>query len=104
MGGVLSSVAAAVVVLPALLAVLGRRVNSGRLPWARHREPSTAAPLWGRLAGQAMRHPALLAIPVLAVLMLVALPAGPGPFGTPRARWLPVTTASRAAGGALRAG
>ncbi|MFY9653889.1 MMPL family transporter, partial [Trebonia sp.] len=40
-GVVLISMAAAVVVLPALLAVLGRRVNSGRLPWARNREPST---------------------------------------------------------------
>lgn len=34
-GVVLISVAAAVIVLPALLAVLGRRVNAGRLPWAR---------------------------------------------------------------------
>ncbi|MBO0818515.1 MAG: MMPL family transporter, partial [Actinobacteria bacterium] len=49
-GVMLISVAAAVVVLPALLAVLGRRVNSGRLPWARNRQPSAAAPLWGRLA------------------------------------------------------
>src|SRR6266496_5926370 len=56
-GVVLISMAAAVVVLPALLAVLGRRVNSGRLPWARDREPSTAAPIWGRLAGQVMRRP-----------------------------------------------
>src|SRR5262249_13005650 len=66
-GVVLISIAAAVIVLPALLAVLGRRVNSGRLPWARNREPSTAAPLWGRLAGQAMRRPALIALPVLAL-------------------------------------
>ena len=55
-GVVLISMAAAVVVLPALLAVLGRRVNSGRLPWARNREPATAAPFWGRLAGLAMRR------------------------------------------------
>src|SRR5260370_37222744 len=93
MGGVLSSVAAAVVVLPALLAVLGRRVNSGRLPWARHREPSTAAPLWGRLAGQVMRNPALTAIPVLAVLMLVALPLRHLQFGPPDDRVLPATQA-----------
>src|SRR5262245_32258699 len=81
-GVVLISVAAAVVVLPALLAVLGRRVNSGRLPWARNREPSTAAPFWGRLAGQVMRRPALFAIPVLAVLMLLALPLRHVQFGT----------------------
>ena len=101
-GVVLISMAAAVVVLPALLAVLGRRVNSGRLPWARNREPSTAAPFWGRLAGQAMRRPALLAIPVLAVLMLVALPVRHVQFGTPDDRVLPATTQSRAVGDVLR--
>jgi putative drug exporter of the RND superfamily len=101
-GVMLISMVAAVVVLPALLAVLGRRVNSGRLPWARGRQPSTAAPLWGRLAGQAMRRPALIAIPVLAVLMLIALPLRHVQFGTPDDRVLPATTQSRAAGDVLR--
>jgi RND superfamily putative drug exporter len=101
-GVVLISMAAAVVVLPALLAVLGQRVNSGRLPWARNREPSTAAPFWGRLAGQAMRRPALIAIPVLAVLMLIALPVRHVQFGTPDDRVLPATTQSRAVGDVLR--
>ncbi|HEU5391052.1 MAG TPA: MMPL family transporter [Streptosporangiaceae bacterium] len=101
-GVVLISMAAAVVVLPALLAVLGRRVNSGRLPWARDRQPSTAAPLWGRLAGQAMRRPALIAIPVLAVLMLIALPLRHVQFGTPDDQVLPATTQSRAVGDVLR--
>src|SRR6516165_4432511 len=101
-GVVLISMAAAVVVLPALLAVLGRRVNSGRLPWARNRQPSTAAPFWGRLAGQVMRRPALIAIPVLAVLMLVALPLRHVQFGTPDDRVLPSTTQSRAVGDVLR--
>ncbi len=101
-GVVVISVAAAVLVLPALLAVLGRRVNSGRLPWARGREPSTAAPFWGRLAGRAMRRPALIAIPVLAMLMLVALPLRHVQFGTPDDRVLPATTQSRAVGDVLR--
>jgi len=101
-GVVLISVAAAVVLLPALLSVLGRRVNSGRLPWARNREPSTTAPFWGRLAGQAMRRPALIAIPVLAVLMLAALPLRHVQFGTPDDRVLPATTQSRAVGDVLR--
>jgi putative drug exporter of the RND superfamily len=96
------SMAAAVVVLPALLAVLGRRVNSGRLPWARNRAPSTAAPFWGRLAGQAMRRPALIAIPVLAVLMLIALPLRHVQFGTPDDRVLPTSTQSRTVGDVLR--
>jgi RND superfamily putative drug exporter len=101
-GVVLISMTAAVVVLPALLAVLGWRVNSARLPWARDREPSTAAPFWGRLAGQVMRRPALIAIPVLAVLLLVALPLRHVQFGTPDDRVLPTTTQSRAVGDVLR--
>jgi RND superfamily putative drug exporter len=102
-GVVLISVAAAVVVLPALLAVLGRRVNSGRLPWARNREPSTAAPFWGRLAGLAMRRPALMATPVVAVLIVLALPLWHVQFGTLDDRVLPTTTQSRAVGDVLRA-
>ena len=101
-GVVLISMVAAVVVLPALLAVLGRRVNSGRLPWARDRAPSTAAPLWGRLAAQVMRRPALIAIPVLAVLLLVALPLRHVQFGTPDDRVLQTSTQSRAVGDVLR--
>jgi putative drug exporter of the RND superfamily len=101
-GVVLISMAAAVVVLPALLAVLGRRVNAGRLPWARGREPSTAAPLWGRLAGQVMRRPALIAVPVVAVLLLVALPLRHVQFGTPDDRVLQTNTQSRAVGDVLR--
>ena len=102
-GVVLIEVVAAVVVLPALLAVLGRRVNSGRLPWARNHEPSTAAPFWGRLAGQVMRRPALIALPVLAVLIVVALPLRHVQLGTPDDRVLPATTQSRAVGDVLRA-
>ncbi|HEX7164064.1 MAG TPA: MMPL family transporter [Trebonia sp.] len=101
-GVVLISMAAAVVVLPALLAVLGRRVNSGRLPWARGREPSTAAPLWGRLAAQVMRRPVLIALPVLAVLLAVALPLVHIQLGTPDDRVLPSTTQSRSVGDVLR--
>jgi len=101
-GVVLIQVVAAVVVLPALLAVLGRRVNSGRLPWARNHEPSTAAPFWGRLAGQVMRRPALIALPVLAVLIVVALPLRHVQLGTPDDRVLPATTQSRAVGDVLR--
>jgi RND superfamily putative drug exporter len=101
-GVVLISMAAAVVVLPALLAVLGRRVNAARLPWARNREPSTAAPLWGRLAGQVMRRPVLIAVPVVAVLLLLALPLRHVHFGTPDDRVLQTSTQSRAVGDVLR--
>jgi RND superfamily putative drug exporter len=101
-GVVFISMAAAVVVLPALLAVLGRRVNAARLPWARNREPSTAAPFWGRLAGQVMRRPAFIAVPVVAVLLLLALPLRHVQFGTLDDRVLQTSTQSRAVGDVLR--
>ena len=101
-GVVLISMAAAVVLLPALLVVLGRRVNAGRLPWARDRAPSTAAPFWGRLAGQVMRRPALIALPVLAVLLLIAMPLRHIGFGTFDDRVLRPSTQSRAVGDVLR--
>jgi putative drug exporter of the RND superfamily len=101
-GVVLISIVAAVVVLPALLTVLGRRVNGGRLPWARDRVPSTAAPFWGRLAGQVMRRPALIALPIVAVLLLIALPLRHVQFGTPDDRVLQTSTQSRAVGDVLR--
>jgi RND superfamily putative drug exporter len=101
-GVVLISVLAAVIVLPALLAVLGTRVNAGRLPWARRREPSAAAPFWGRVAGQVMRRPALIAVPVLAGMLLLALPIRHIQFGAPDDRVLPTSAQSRTVGDVLR--
>jgi RND superfamily putative drug exporter len=101
-GVVLISVAAAVIVLPALLVVLGPRVNAGRLPWMRGRAPSTAAPIWGRIAGRVMRRPALFALPVLAALLLLAAPVRHIQLGTPDDRVLPDNTQSRIVGDTLR--
>jgi len=84
-------------VMPALFVVLGHRVNSGRLPWAKANRgrSDTRAPLWGRLAGTVMRRPALTALPVLAVLLLAASPLLGITFGTPDERVLPEDAASR---------
>ncbi|AXK32593.1 MMPL family transporter [Streptomyces armeniacus] len=92
---------AALIVVPALLAVLGHRVNSGRLPWAQAvRKPD--APVWGRLAGVVMRRPALTALPVLAVLLLAASPLLGVTFGTPDERVLPEDAQSREVSTAVR--
>lgn len=82
-------------VMPALFVVLGHRVNSGRLPWAKRGRPTGRAPLWGRLAGFVMRRPALTALPVLAVLLLAASPLLGITFGTPDERVLPEDAQSR---------
>ncbi|MGW7516564.1 MMPL family transporter [Streptomyces sp. NPDC054796] len=100
-GVVAIAAVAALVVVPALLAVLGHRVNAGRLPWADAvRKPE--APLWGRLARTVMRRPALTALPVLAVLLLAASPLLGASFGTPDERVLPEAAESRQVSTALR--
>ena len=92
---------AALFVVPALLAVLGHRVNKGRLPWADAvRRPD--APLWGNLARTVMRRPVLTALPVLAVLLLAASPLLGAGFGMPDERVLPEDAQSRQVGTALQ--
>ncbi|MFJ5273904.1 MMPL family transporter [Streptomyces sp. NPDC088358] len=89
-------------VMPALFVVLGHRVNSGRLPWAKSRRTDTRVPLWGRLARIVMRRPALTALPVLAVLLLAASPLLGISFGTPDERVLPEDAHSRQVASALQ--
>ncbi|OEU99496.1 hypothetical protein AN217_18625 [Streptomyces qinglanensis] len=92
---------AALFLVPALLAVLGHRVNNGKLPWADAvRKPE--APLWGRMARTVMRRPALTALPVLAVLLLAASPLLGATFGTPDTRVLPESAESRQVSTALQ--
>ncbi|WP_433044808.1 MMPL family transporter [Dactylosporangium sp. CS-033363] len=84
-GVVLIAAFGALVVLPALLAVLGRRVDAGRVPWRRRASagPAADSQFWGRLAGAVMRRPALAALPVVAGLLLAASPLLNVSFGTP---------------------
>ncbi|MFD0417910.1 MMPL family transporter [Streptomyces sp. NPDC127108] len=89
-------------VMPALLAVLGHRVNSGKLPWPKAGRSDGRAPLWGRLARTVMRRPALTALPVLAVLLVAASPLLGITFGTPDERVLPEDAQSRQVSATLR--
>jgi RND superfamily putative drug exporter len=90
-------------VMPALLKVLGHRVNSGRMPWARSRQRSAdRTPLWGRLARTVMRRPVLTAVPVLAVLLFAAAPLLNITFGTTDERVLPKDADSRQVSQVLR--
>src|SRR5262249_44017383 len=84
----------AMVVAPALLAVLGHRVNAGRVPWAK-RAPGGESAWWGRLARLVMRWPAVTALPVIAVLLFAASPLLNISFGTPASGVLPASAASR---------
>jgi len=93
-GVVLIAAVSALVVAPALLSLLGGRINAGRLPWSRAVQ-SPASPWWGRLAGAAMRHPGRVALPVVALLVLLAVPLSGARFGTPDPGVLRSSTQSR---------
>ena len=100
-GVIVIAMLGALVVLPALLTVLGPRVNAGRLPWSKHL-PNTVVPFWGKLARAVMKRPLVTALPVLALLVLLATPVLRMDFGTPDDRVLPTSASSRQAGDALR--
>jgi RND superfamily putative drug exporter len=100
-GVTIFSATSALLVLPALLAVLGGRVNSGRIRGIRSVR-SVEAPFWGRLAAGVMRRPAVTALPVVAVLLFLATPLLSVTFGTPDERVLPTSAASHQVGDALR--
>ncbi|MDP9135803.1 MAG: MMPL family transporter, partial [Actinomycetota bacterium] len=81
---VLSTLVFGLTVLPALLGMLGPRVNRLRVPMPRslrlvEDDPAAADArqghgLWGRIAQAVMRRPLLIATPVLLVLVLAGLP------------------------------
>jgi RND superfamily putative drug exporter len=103
----------ALVLLPALLAVLGHRVNAGRVRLGGRRASASGAdrlgrltqgapsPFWGRLARRVMRRPGLIGLPVVALLLLAASPLLGVRFGVPDQDVLRDTTASRQVADAL---
>ncbi|OLE21581.1 MAG: hypothetical protein AUG44_27120 [Actinobacteria bacterium 13_1_20CM_3_71_11] len=99
-GVVVIAALGASVLLPALLAVLGRRVNAGKVPWSRAVEARESA-RWGRFAALVTRRPALMAVPVIALLLLAASPLLKVNFGTPDAGVLRPSAASRQVSDAL---
>lgn len=72
-GVVAIAAAAGVVITPAMLALLGHRVNAGKMPW-RGTATGTASALWHRVASTVFRRPVITAVPVLAILLLAASP------------------------------
>jgi RND superfamily putative drug exporter len=83
----------AIVSLPALLAVLGPRVNSLRLL---RREPKPVGEgVWHRIATIVMRRPVPIAVGVIALLILLGLPFLRIQFGLPDDRVLPSSASSR---------
>jgi putative drug exporter of the RND superfamily len=77
MVGVLAMMVLSVTLLPAILGLLGARVNRLALPWARrslaHPDPEHSR--WARIVDAVMRRPVLVAVAVTAVLAVLAAPA-----------------------------
>jgi RND superfamily putative drug exporter len=101
----------AVVVLPALLALLGHRVNAWdlrpafRRPLRRRAERAKPADagFWRRLAEAVMRRPWAFGLPVLALLLLLGSPFLSVRFGLPDDRVLPASATAHQVGDVLRA-
>ena len=89
---VLVAALGSVTVLPALLAILGRRVNALRVPLPARRGTRSG---WARLAHTVMRRPVLTIVPVLAVLATLTVPFAHVRFGGTDERVLPPGTPAR---------
>ena len=101
---VLVAMGAALTLLPALLAVLGRRVDALRLPLPRRAAREGEAGGWARLARTVMRRPVPVALATVALLVALGAPALGIVFGGVDARVLPAGTESRVAAEALAEG
>jgi trehalose monomycolate/heme transporter len=92
---VLVDMVAALTVLPALLAVLGPRVNSLRLPLGRRRSAPAGEGFWARLAGSVMRRPVAYLVGATVLLLALGAPFLGVRFGSIDVRALPSGAESR---------
>ena len=99
------SVIAALSLLPALLGILGRRVDALAIgPLAASAERAArGSGFWARLARRVMARPFLFLVPLLAVLVGLGLPFLRVEFGAPDASILPTDVQSRRGFDLLRA-
>ncbi|MFE3544223.1 MMPL family transporter [Nocardia sp. NPDC059177] len=107
---VAAATAAAVIVLPALLILVGDRINAGdlraplrkllRRPARQEKEPQQT--FWYRLVVAVMKRPLPIALATTAFLLLLGSPFLGVQFGYPDDRSLPTEVASREVGDVLR--
>lgn len=91
---VLLSAFSAIIVLPALLSLLGKRVDA--LSVIRRKVPPSADSMfWRRFAEVVTRRPLLYALPVVAMLLGLGLPFLNVQFATPDERALPTDSSAR---------
>jgi RND superfamily putative drug exporter len=98
---VLVAMVAALTVLPALLGVLGPRVNALPVPWRRRRQGRATGGGWARVARSVMRRPLAYVAVIVVGLVALALPFRNVEFGGVDDRALPADTQSRQVSEAL---
>ncbi|MGP4008130.1 MMPL family transporter [Streptomyces sp. 4N124] len=91
---VLIAAAASLIALPAVLVLLGHRVNALRVPLARKKSGEPGA-VWGRLARLVMRRAPYFLVGTVAVLVALGLPFKDVHFGTADDRQLPESAGPR---------
>jgi len=99
-GGMSAVFVAAVVsltLLPALLGILGPRVDKLAMPWRKRMAKSESGSGWGTLGRKVMKKPALFAIPIVAVLLALGAPFLGVKFGEVTEKVLPEGNAARVA-------
>ncbi len=74
MAAVVVAMLAALTVLPAVLRLLGRRVDAGRMPWRRAGAEAADGGRWAVLARGVMRRPVAVIAVTVVVLLAVAAP------------------------------
>ena len=96
---VLVAVVAALTVLPAILLLLGRRIDGGRLPWRRHRPVAVINDhgVWASIAKGVMRRPVLVMVVVVTALLVVASPFLSAKWGSVDYRVLPPDSSAHVA-------
>jgi uncharacterized membrane protein YdfJ with MMPL/SSD domain len=95
----LIAAAIALLVLPAVLALLGRRINSGAPRFLKRRSEEADQPVtsgfWYRLSNSVMRRPGIVAAVTSTALVIVALPALGINFTSVDASVLPTSASAR---------
>lgn len=86
---------AALTALPALLAVLGHRVNNLRLPFLKRRKPAADHGAWYRLAHSVMRRPLRYVLVLIPLLLVLGIPFLQAQLGGVDHRALPSGATSR---------
>ncbi|MFU8852190.1 MMPL family transporter [Micromonospora sp. SL1-18] len=101
MAAVTVAMLASLTVLPAMLALVGRRIDALRIPLPRRRRATAPAEAaiqrggWARLAHSVMRRPVLYLVAVLAVLGVFASPFLRAEFSGANEKVLPAGTEAR---------